>query len=110
MVSRFTQHPAAGRSELTSSAGKLCGSQWVNQEFLKWLKNKYYSPDELRNTLRKIGWSEVDFFAQASEAFEYEKIRFSNRKTVYDIHVNSHGGHGQGRAFINWNLWVTSPQ
>lgn len=89
---------------LTSPIGRLCGSQWVNQEFLKWLEEKKYSQTQLRAVLKKLGWEKDDFMAQASEAFEVEKTRFCNRKKDYDIHINSHGHKGDGREFIEWTL------
>lgn len=59
---------------LISTEGALCGSEFVNQQFLAWLKNKCVN---FEAKCKRLGLSAIECLTTASDQFEVLKQRFS---------------------------------
>ena len=59
--------------------GALCGSEFVNQNFIKWLKQH---PDGFQAQCTRLGITETTCIKRAATAFEEVKVRFTSANNI----------------------------
>ena len=83
---------------LTRDIGALCGSEFVNQHFISWLKEE---AGDFEAKSKALGLTPTACIKQASAAFEDVKHKFAGPKNRLEF-VVIHGN--QGAADTIWNV------
>ncbi|KAK3673844.1 hypothetical protein LTR78_006399 [Recurvomyces mirabilis] len=88
-----------------AAKGALCGSVWVTEKFLAWLKNQ--APSGWQSLCNKLGLSDALAVAQATSAFDTHKQNFGPHDTQ-DVFITLRGVAGAKMEL--WDKRITHAQ